>query len=43
MTMDWVKETMKDLKPPSGNRKGYWVMGPGYVPPHHQVTAYVPI
>lgn len=42
-SLGWVREEAKKLVPGSGSRKGFWVMGPGDLPPTKRCTAWVPL
>ena len=42
-SLDWMKTEAKKLVPLPGARQGYWVMGPGDLPPTKKCTAWVPI
>ena len=41
-SLEWVKGEAKKLVPGPVPRKGYWVMGPGDLPPFRRCTAFVP-
>ena len=42
-SLGWVREEAKKLVPGPGSRKGFWVMGPGDLPPTKRCTAWVPL
>ena len=42
-SLGWVREEARKLVPAPGSRKGFWVMGPGDLPPTKRCTAWVPL
>lgn len=42
-SLNWIREEARKLVPEPSIRKGFWVMGPGDLPPTRKCTAWVPV